>query len=163
MDDVILLSDNEITESTVLGGNIDVDKYRFCIIDAQNSRLEETLGEVLLQKIKDDFVGGFLTGNYQILYEKYIVPFLIHQSALEYILIGAYMVNNGGIYKHTPQNGQPAEKTEVDFIVNNQRNKSDMYLIRLEKWLCKNKLPEYKCDPENIVNPKKQSVGTWYF
>lgn len=159
----LLLKDNDITENTILGGNIDPDKFRFCIKDAQVSRLEECLGETLYNKIVDDFTGNVLSGYYQILYEKYIYPFLIHQSALEYIKCGAYMVNNAGIFKHTPQNGTPAEKPEVDFIVNNQRDMADMYMLRMEKWLCKNKsnLPEYKCDPENIVNPKRQSYGTW--
>jgi len=165
MEEIILLSDNEITSSTPLGGNIDVDKYRFCIIDAQNSKLEEVLGENLFNKILADFQAETLTGNYEVLFSKYIKPFLIHQSALEYILCAAYMVDNGGIYRHTPQNGQPADKTEVDFIANNQRNKAEMYCNRMEKWLCKNKssIPEFKYNDQNIVNPKPQTNGPWYF
>jgi hypothetical protein len=41
----ILLSDNDLTKNTVLGGNIDVDKLRQCVIDAQITRLEELLGK----------------------------------------------------------------------------------------------------------------------
>jgi len=103
--ETILLNDNEITESTLLGGNIDVDRYKFCIIDAQISKLEESLGETLYEKIKTDFENDDLAGNYLTLHTKYIKPFLIHQSALEYLKLGAYHVSNGGIYKHTPSGG----------------------------------------------------------
>ena len=73
--ETILLNDNEITESTLLGGNIDVDRYKFCIIDAQISKLEESLGETLYEKIKTDFENNVLTGDYLILHTKYIKPF----------------------------------------------------------------------------------------
>jgi len=160
----LLLKDNEITSSSILGGNIDVDKYKYCISDAQISSLEEILGEDLYEKIKTDVEDESINGLYLILYEKYIIPFLIHRSAMEYLKDGAYMVNNGGIYKHTPQNGTAIEKSEVDLLVSNQRYKADIYQQRMEKWLCKNKLTEYIYNSENIVNPKKNNNESgWYF
>jgi hypothetical protein len=39
--ELLLLNDLDITENTPLGGNIDVDKFRFCIADAQLSKLEK--------------------------------------------------------------------------------------------------------------------------
>jgi hypothetical protein len=160
----LLLKDNEITSSSILGGNIDVDKYKYCISDAQISSLEEILGEDLYEKIKTEVEDESITGLYLILYEKYITPFLIHRSAMEYLKDGAYMVNNGGIYKHTPQNGTAIDKVEVDLLVSNQRYKADIYQQRMEKWLCKNKLTEYIYNSENIVNPKKDEANSgWYF
>ena len=162
--ETILLNDNEITESTLLGGNIDVDRYKFCIIDAQISKLEESLGETLYEKIKTDFENNVLTGDYLILHTKYIKPFLIHQSALEYLKIGAYHVSNGGIYKHTPSNGTAIDKNEVDFLVENQRVKAEMYMQRMEKWLSLNRIPEYYSYVSGTVVPaRKQSMGSWFF
>lgn len=162
--ETILLNDNEITESTLLGGNIDVDRYKFCIIDAQISKLEECLGETLYEKIKTDFDASTLAGNYLILHTKYIKPFLIHQSALEYLKIGAYHVSNGGIYKHTPSNGTAIDKNEVDFLVENQRSKAEMYLQRMEKWLAVNTIPEYYSYVSGTVTPaRKSSIGNWYY
>ena len=162
--ETILLNDNEITESTLLGGNIDVDRYKFCIIDAQISKLEESLGETLYEKIKTDFENNVLTGDYLILHTKYIKPFLIHQSALEYLKIGAYHVSNGGIYKHTPSNGTAIDKNEVDFLVENQRVKAEMYMQRMEKWLSLNRIPEYYAYVSGTVVPaRKQSMGSWFF
>ena len=162
--ETILLNDNEITNSTLLGGNIDVDRYKFCIIDAQISKLEESLGETLYEKIKTDFDANTLSGNYLILHTKYIKPFLIHQSALEYLKIGAYHVSNGGIYKHTPSNGTAIDKNEVDFLVENQRVKAEMYMQRMEKWLSLNRIPEYYSYISGTVTPaRKQSQGSWFF
>jgi hypothetical protein len=162
--ETILLTDNQITESTLLGGNIDVDRYKFCIIDAQISKLEESLGETLYEKIKTDFENGDLTGDYLILHTKYITPFLIHQSAMEYLKIGAYHVSNGGIYKHTPNNGTAIDKNEVDFLVENQRVKAEMYMQRMEKWLSLNRIPEYYSYVSGTVVPaRKQSTGSWFF
>jgi len=162
--EALLLNDIDITENTPLGGNIDTDKFKFCIADAQVSKLEEILGETLYEKIVKDYTENTLTGNYEIAYTKYIKPFLIHQSAVEYLLIGSYMVANGGIFKNTPQNGTPIEKTEVDFLVQNQRSKAEMYQQRLEKWLLRNILPEYYAYSQStIVGAQRQSYGGWYF
>lgn len=161
--ETLLLKDNDIAKSTLLGGNIDTDKYKFCIQDAQISKLEEMLGEDLYEKIKTDFASNSLAGDYLVLHQKYITPFLIHQSALEYLLVGAYQVSNGGIYKHTPANGSPIEKSEVDFMVQNQRAKAEIYAQRMERWLCKKLLPEYKAEADNIVNPNNQGVGGWRY
>ena len=45
--DALLLTDADLLESTPLGGNIDPDKYRLCVNDAQVSKLEEILGETI--------------------------------------------------------------------------------------------------------------------
>ena len=85
---IVLLKDNEITDNTPLGGNIDVDKLRQCILDAQATRLEELLGEDLYLKIETDFQAETLIDDYLTLYNEYIKPFLIRQSAVEYLKIG---------------------------------------------------------------------------
>ena len=122
----ILLKENELTKNTLLGGNIDIDLYIPCIADAQRIRLEEILGETLYNKICLDFENDDLENEYLTLYEGYIVPFLIAAAAVEYLLIGAYKVNNNGIFKAQPDNSVAVDKTEVDYLVNNMRLKSEM-------------------------------------
>ena len=159
----LLLSDAEILENSVLGGNIDTDKYRFCIQDAQLSKLVEVLGEDLYEKIKIEHENSTLAGSYLELYTKYIRMFLIHQSACEYLLIGSYQVANGGVFKLTPQNGTPVEKDDINYLVTNQKNKAEIYLGRMEKFLCKVNLPEYTINSDNIINPKKANYGGFGF
>lgn len=160
----ILLRENELTKNTLLGGNIDIDLYIPCIADAQRIRLEEILGETLYNKICLDFENDDLTGEYLTLYEGYIVPFIIAAAAVEYLLIGAYKVNNNGIFKAQPDNSVAVDKTEVDYLVNNMRLKSEMYQDRMLRWLYKNNLPEYVSSSTNIVNPMRSNLicGKWW-
>jgi hypothetical protein len=160
----ILLKENELTKNTLLGGNIDIDLYIPCIADAQRIRLEEILGETLYNKICLDFENDDLENEYLTLYEGYIVPFLIAAAAVEYLLIGAYKVNNNGIFKAQPDNSVAVDKTEVDYLVNNMRLKSEMYQDRMLRWLYKNNLPEYVSSSTNIVNPMRSNLicGKWW-
>lgn len=161
----IMLLDNDLVSATPLGGNIDVDKMRYCIVDAQISRIEEILGSELYEKMRDDFPNYASGSIYEELYG-FIKPILVHQSAREYILTGAYSVNNAGIFKAAPTNATPVEKEEVDALSKNQERKADMYAERLERWLCKKsgQIPEYKCSPTNNVNPVRNSqYGDWSF
>lgn len=159
---VILLNDNDLTKNTVLGGNIDVDKLRQCIIDAQITRLEELLGETLYNKIEADFLANTLSGLYLTLYTDYIKPFLIRQGAVEYLKIGAFTVANNGIFQAQPNNGQSISEESLSNLINAVRIKADMFAERMRKWLCKNHIPEYASNSENIVNPSRPSQSGWY-
>ena len=162
-----MIKDIDIVQNTPLGGNIAVDRYRVCVQDAQLSKIEEVLGETLYVKMRDDFddthpSSGY-TGLYRVMYYEYLRPAIIHQAAVEYLLIAAYQITNGGISKHTPNNGTPVDKNEVDFLVQNQRAKADMYVQRLERWLSKNTIPEYTSDSNTIIPPTRNtSTGGWY-
>jgi hypothetical protein len=159
---IILLKDNDLTKNTVLGGNIDVDKLRQCVLDAQVTRLEELLGETLYSKIETDFEAETLTGVYETLYTDYIKPFLIRQSAVEYIKIGAFTVANNGIFQPQPNNAVAITDKSLSNLINEVRIKADMFAERMRKWLCKNHIPEYASSSDNIVNPNRPSNSGWY-
>jgi hypothetical protein len=160
---IILLTDNDITKNTPLGGNIDTDKLRQCILDAQATRLEELLGETLYNKIETDFENEDLSGLYLTLYSDYIKPFLIQQSATEYLKIGAFSIANNGITIPTPANTTAVSEQTLSRLVNERRLVADMYAERMKKWLCKKQLPEYVTSSDAIVNPQRASNSGWYF
>jgi len=159
---IILLNDNDITKNTLLGGNIDVDKLRQCTLDAQATRLEELLGETLYLKIETDYEAETLAGDYLTLYNDYIKPFLIRQSATEYLKIGAFAIGNNGITMPTPANTTAISDTMLSTLTNDMRLKADMYADRMKRWLCKNTLPEYVNSSDAIVNPQRVSNSGWY-
>lgn len=158
----ILLTDNELSKNTLLSGNIDKDKLRQCILDAQTERLEVLLGEKLYEKICADYDADNLEDEYLTLYTDYIKPFLIRQSALEYLKIGAFSVSNNGIFQPTSQNAQPISDAQLQVLKDEMIIKANAYADRMHRWLKKNNLPEYECDSENIINPTKPSVMPWY-
>ena len=158
----ILLTDNELSKNTLLSGNIDKDKLRQCILDAQSERLEVLLGEKLYEKICADYDADNLEDEYLILYTEYIKPFLIRQSALEYLKIGAFSVSNNGIFQPTSQNAQPISDSQLQVLKDEMSIKANAYADRMHRWLKQKNLPEYECDSENIINPTKPSVMPWY-
>ena len=159
---VILLTDNELSKNTLLSGNIDKDKLRQCILDAQAERLEVLLGEKLYEKICADYEADVLVDEYLTLYTDYIKPFLIRQSALEYLKIGAFSVSNNGIFQPTSQNAQPISDAQLQVLKDEMSIKANAYADRMHRWLKQNNLPEFECDSENIINPTKPSVMPWY-
>ena len=158
----ILLTDSEISKNTLLSGNIDKDKLRQCILDAQAERLEVLLGEKLYDKICADYEADALVDEYLTLYTDYIKPFLIRQSALEYLKIGAFSVSNNGIFQPTSQNAQPISDAQLQVLKDEMSIKANAYADRMHRWLKQNNLPEFECDSENIINPTKPSVIPWY-
>ena len=158
----ILLTDNELSKNTWLSGNIDKDKLRQCILDAQAERLEVLLGEKLYEKICTDYDADTLRDDYLILYTDYIKPFLIRQSALEYLKIGAFSVSNNGIFQPTSQNAQPISDAQLQVLKDEMSIKANAYADRMHRWLKQNNLPEYECDSENIINPTEPSIMPWY-
>ena len=158
----ILLTDNELSKNTWLSGNIDKDKLRQCILDAQSEHLEVLLGEKLYEKICTDYDADTLIDEYLILYTDYIKPFLIRQSALEYLKIGAFSVSNNGIFQPTSQNAQPISDAQLQVLKDEMSIKANAYADRMHRWLKQKNLPEYECDSENIINPTKPSVMPWY-
>ena len=158
----ILLTDTELSKNTLLSGNIDKDKLRQCILDAQAERLEVLLGEKLYEKICADYEADTLEDEYLNLYTDYIKPFLIRQSALEYLKIGAFSVSNNGIFQPTSQNAQPISDAQLQVLKDEMSIKANAYADRMHRWLKQNNLPEFECDSENIINPTKPSVMPWY-
>lgn len=152
--EILLIRPSEITEFTPLGGNVDVDKYTPCIYDVQIMVIEPLLGADLYDKVKTDFEAGTLAGEYLTLYTDYLKPILRHEVFAEYVEIGSYTVANGGIYKHAPENAEVVTKSEVQYLAQTHRSKSQTYIDRAKKWLRKSTIIEYNnrdCGGSNDV------------
>lgn len=166
MRNILLISNNDLVKNTPLGGNIDVDKLRVSVLTAQASRVESILGEGLYNKMEADFAEPITyTGLYLEMYNIYLLPFIIHQAAAEYIKTGGFTIANSGIYKIAPTGSAPVEARDLSYLENNQSLTAQMYYERLEKWLCRfgPGIPEYRCSADQIVNPKKQNMMDWDF
>jgi hypothetical protein len=159
--ETLLIRPSEITEFTPLGGNVDTDKYLFVVFDVQVTVIQSLLGDDLYNKIIEDFTNESLTGEYETLYTDYIKPILRHQVFAEYVEIGSYMVTNAGIFKHAPENSEVVSKSEVQYLAQTERSKSQLMIDRAERWLRKSSIEEYKdrgCDGRNNI----QTSSGWH-
>jgi hypothetical protein len=157
----LLVKASEVTKNTPIGGNVDVDKYIYCLKDAQITVIEPLLGTKLYKKLTSEF--GTLTGDYLTLVNEYIKPILIHSAAAEYIVIAAYNISNSGISKHLPQDSESVSKAEVDYLAEKQRSKAQVYIERADRFLCDKNFPEYRTQDKNY-DIKRQDInymGGW--
>ena len=159
---ILLITPQQVIDKTPFNGNIDYDKLVPCIQDAQVTDLEPLLGQILFDKILDEYEAETLTGLYLDLYNKFLVDYLIRAAAKNYFLIGAYQIANGGIYKHTAENAEAISKSEVDFMMVQQRSKMEVYGLRMTRWLVYNKIPEY-LEYSDSVNARPINVSSWFF
>lgn len=162
MAELLFITPQEMTSSTILSGNTDTDKYLFCILNVQMTTIEPLLGSELYDKIKTDKEADTLDGLYLELYTDFIKPITKNESLAQYIEIASYMVDNGGIYKHTADNKEVVDKAEVQYLAEKYKALAQMYVQRFNKWICKNYLVEYKtCQDE--VNALKgiNLLGGW--
>ncbi len=161
MAEILFISPQELSNTTILSGNVDVDKYTFCVANVQVTTIEPLLGSELYEKIITDLDAGTLTGLYLELFEKYIKPITKHYSVGQYIEIASYILDNGGLYKHTGENIEVVDKQEAQFLSNKYNAMAQMYVQRFEKWICKNTIPEYKTiqDDVNAMKDVKLTAG----
>lgn len=161
----LLVKAIDITKGTPMSGNIDVNKYLPVIKEAQVFVIEPLLGTKLYQKMLTDYAADNVTGDYLILLENYIQPILVHSTMAEYIVQGGYNVANGGIFKHLPENAESVSQSEVSYLAQHHRDKSDAYIQRMIDFLCKTSIAEYTATQDNDydITPDSQInyTGGW--
>lgn len=163
MAELLLITPQEIAQTTVMGGNIDVDKYTFAIANVQLLVLEPLLGSELYDKIKTDFQASTLTGLYLELYNEYVKPILKNQTAGKYISVSSYTVDNGGIYTHQAENEVVPSRKEIEIFANEYFGMAQTYITRFYDWICKNPLPEYKRHQDGIDAQKEMNLMAGFY
>ena len=161
MAELLFITPEYMTSSTILSGNTDTDKYLFCILQSQLVTIEPLLGTLLYDKIKSDIEGDTLAGLYLELYTDFVKPIVKNDALAQYIEIASYMVDNGGIYKRTGENVEVVDKQEVQYLAGKYKALAQMYVQRFNKWICKNSIIEYKvCQGEvNAIKNMNLNVG----
>ena len=162
---IALIKQEDIIKYTPINGNVDRSNYTHIIREVQMFNLEGRLGTKLYNKIEQDFANKTLTGNYKVLYEDFIVPFLCYELTSEFVLIHSFSIGQGGIFKHNPENGTAVDKNEVDFLANKFKMKAENVLNRMLDFLCKAHLEEYITQQDEIqdIKPfkKRDFYGGW--
>ncbi len=162
MAEFLFITPEEVTATTIMGGNVDTDKYLFCIANVQLTVIEPLLGTLLYDKIKTDAENDDLAGLYLELYNDFVKPIVKNQSVGEYIEIASYMLTNGGLFKHTGENIEVVDKQEALFLSNKYKGLAQMFIVRFNKWICKNTITEYKvCQDEVGAKKNMKLTAGW--
>ena len=115
------------------------------------------LGSKLYDKISSDIINNDLSGDYLKLVNDYIQPMLIHFAMVEYLPFAAYQIKNGGVFKHSSENAETVNKSEVDLLIQKERDFSEYYTRRFVDYICfeSNKFPEYNTNVDSDIRPDK--------
>ena len=162
---IYLLNAQEIKDNTSMGGNVDPDKFMHLLYDVQVLILEPSLGTALYNKILTDFDADTLAGDYLEMFNNYIKPVLWHSVYAQYLRDGIVLAMNTGIYENSPENGSPSDIENIKYISKSAQSKADVYLERLERYLCDKNIPEYNDSQPNDydINPQDtNTISGWY-
>ena len=160
MAELLFVTPQECASNTILSGNIDIDKFVFCIANVQLTTIEPLLGSELYDKIISDIEGTGLSGKYLELYADFVKPITKNESVAQFIEIASYLVDNGGIYKHSAEGKEVVSKDEAQFLAGKYKSLAQMYVQRFNKWICKNPLIEYKTYQDEVNAVKSVNLMT---
>ena len=157
--DVILLkpSDNWMNRLTMILGSVEQERLVPILYMAQTRYVKEILTDCLFDKIYNDFINNNLEDEYKEIYEKYVIEMLVYFGASMFIEFNSIQLGNGGVFVHTPDNGQPAPWKEYDRL--SKRYKELGYDVANDfyKMMDSNPVEEYKsCNP---CNDKGNYIG----
>tara|TARA_R110000803_G_scaffold11670_3_gene34706 strand:+ start:363 stop:935 length:573 start_codon:yes stop_codon:yes gene_type:complete len=160
----LFITPQELKSTTILGGNVDKDKFLFSIANTQIITIQALLGTELYDVILEGAENSTLTGDYLEMYTKYIKPITKNQALSEYIKISSYMVTNGGAYKHVADNAELMTEEDIMRLADTYAGIADTYIRRFYKWLDKHSIAEYKTyqDEVNASKNMKNRSG-WFF
>lgn len=161
----LFISLDDFKKFTPINGNVDPDEITQFIKTAHDIHMQQYLGTDLFDKISSDIVTSTLTGNYLSLTNTYLKPMAIWWSVVEYLPWAAYTVANKGVYKHSSENAENAEKNEIDYLLENARSKAENYTQRFIDYICENSadFPEYTSNSGSDIDPTTSNyTNEWY-
>lgn len=152
---VLFISENKLTDSTAMGGNIDTDFYLPYLKVAQKKYIETKLGTDLFEALQTKITGGSLAGAYQTLVDDYIQDALVHWAFYECLPFLRVRIANNGIGVKTSENLESMSAEDMNSLREEIRNTAEFYTERLIEYLRHNvsSFPEYSTSSGSDVTP----------
>ena len=99
--------------------------------------------------------------------DDYILPCLKHYVTAECVAMAHYKITNKGLQIQNSEQSQPAFKSEVDFLIEKEKNKAQFYQQRLINYLCEFEVqfPSY-ANPDSgvhIIQPSRNAYTTSFY
>ena len=156
----LLITPEDIKDFTIMSGNLDEDKFVYCIKQAQDLDLQDKLGSNLLEKIEADILAGSLADPYLALVKTFVKPCLIHFAMARFLPYAPYTVANKGVFKHSSENSEGVGVREIKELIEHEQNLAEHYTSRMVAYICANAsdFPEYNTNTSEDMTP---SVDTF--
>jgi hypothetical protein len=161
----LFISPEDLVKRTAINGNVDRDQMIQFIKIAQDIHVQAILGTALYNRLKTDVLNNTLAGNYETLLEDYVQDVLVHYSMTEILPFLAYKVSNGGVFKKQSENSEGIEKSELEYLIQRERDIAEHYGRRLVSYLTfyGSLTPEYYENQNGEMYPTEgQAFHGWY-
>jgi len=125
---VLLISEQKLKSQSPIDPNVDSDELRYCIQQAQNIYIQETLGTNLFEQILDQVETGdiLLTGatNNKFLLDNFIQPALVAYSY--YILLDNMFVKmvNVGLQQFRSEQSNPIDLKTFQYLKDSAKDRA---------------------------------------
>jgi len=156
--DELIIPIEQITATSMLDLNINLDKLIYAVVNSQKLYLEPLIGSAMVRKLQETN----LTFEYDLLLDRFLNDALINWGISECIQGLAYSVAQGGIYRHDASDSELPDAKEIATIRQNYLSKGDEFGRRLIDFLNKNKsyYPEYSQNSGDGLNSSKRQLFT---
>jgi hypothetical protein len=146
---VLLITEQRLKDNTSINENVDTAELRFCIQQAQQIFIQETLGtnlyEYILELVKDGDIDNIAYADYKELLNNFIQPTLISYSF--YLALDNFFVKfvNVGLQQFRSEQSSPIGIKEFTYLKNNARDQSQFNDNLLRRHLVFNnwRYPQY--------------------
>lgn len=126
---VLLISEQKLKDNTPINENVDSSELRFCISQAQNIQIQESLGTNLYEKILELVDIGDIDLpqylNYKLLLDNFIQPALIAYAY--YLGLDNFFLKfiNIGLVQNRSEQGQPIDLKTLQYLKSNAKNQAE--------------------------------------
>ena len=166
--EALFITTEELRRKSIIGGNVDADKFIQFIGVAQDIHIQNYLGTLLYNKLQllitSDTINDAGNSDYKLLLDSYIGPMLIWYAQADYYLFAPFQVSNGGVFKHRSENSETPEMTEIKSLVETCKDKAEFYTRRFLDYMDFNSqlYPEYNQSTNGGMYPdRKESFNSW--
>lgn len=166
MADVLFISEQFLTDNTVINSNTEFKQLRPTIIAAQDMQIQQAIGSPMMEELKTQITTSTLTAANTTLLVDYIQKALLYWVMYEAPLVLSYKYANKGIVKHDSDNAQPASMNEMNFLAKKYKDKAEWYTDRITDFLCANVLdyPTYAGSvPDGGIHPRQNEYTSGLF
>ena len=158
----LFCNEDKLKSSTAINYNVDTAFLLPFLKIAQDKHMQVILGTDLYVRIDEDIAAGTLAGVYKALVDNYIQDSIIHYALVEALPFISFQIKNGSITQKNSENGSAANKEDVNWLVQKERDTAEFYGQRIVDYLCENSslYPEYTSNSGADLNPISNAYYT---
>jgi hypothetical protein len=131
----LIITENYLKQSSIINDNADMKVITPTVILVQDLYIHPILGTDLFNEIKTQISNSSVSATNQTLLDDYILPTMVWYLLCECTPVFKYRYMNKGIMVKNSENSQPADLTEIQYLMDKWKNNAEAYAQRATNFL----------------------------